>query len=407
VISDLFKNILGDVLQDSTYQAALAGLGAGVSAEYNGILFTVAGWSSELAEVADYASKQVRSAVLTPMAFDRQREQLLRSCANFKFKSPLALAGYQRDLALETPRYTNEAIAEAAEKVTLADVVKFQKSLLPESLLEAFLAGNLEEKDVNKLVESVRTAIPSKAALPEDNLPRRQVRVLEPNTRVLRQFVASNPAETNSAVLVYLQYGMDEGDNWLRAALINQLIGEPFFEELRTKQQLGYIVQAGMTEAERVRGFTFAVQSTLLPPPQLEERIDTFLKQYRGTLAKLSPAELETNRKALSKKILDVDKTLNQQVGRFWSEIVNRRYDYDRPWQKSSRVLQVTREDLLDFYDRFIMPGSVTSRRLSTHVFQPKAAPETLVVESLPSKFYPRPPEEPLPTAAIQGKIAA
>ena len=44
------------------------------------------------------------------------------------------------------------------------------------------------------------------------------------------------------------------------------------YAELRTKQQLGYIVQCGSTEADGVRGLVFIVQSSVQPPPELEAR---------------------------------------------------------------------------------------------------------------------------------------
>ena len=40
----------------------------------------------------------------------------------------------------------------------------------------------------------------------------------------------------------------------------------PFYAELRTKQQLGYIVQCAANEIDGVRGIVFVVQSNVQPP---------------------------------------------------------------------------------------------------------------------------------------------
>ena len=66
--------------------------------------------------------------------------------------------------------------------------------------------------------------------------------------------------------------GPDEGEEWVLLALLNQYISKAFYSELRTKQQLGYIVQCGSTEADGVRGLVFIVQSSVQPPPELEAR---------------------------------------------------------------------------------------------------------------------------------------
>jgi len=242
------------------------------------------------------------------------------------------------------------------------------------------------------MVASVTSAIPASAPLAADQVPRRQTRVLSVG-RALRQYTAPNPAERNSACEVYLQVGMDEGDSWLLLALLATLLDQPFYSELRTKQQLGYIVQSSVTESDGVRALVLSVQSSVLPPPQVEERIDTFLRSFRDTLAALSDAELDAYREALAVQATDVDKRLGQQAGRLWSEIVQRRYDYGRPWRTASRVRKVTRQQLLAFYDRVLAPGAPETRRLATHVFDQKGSPPSLVLDPLPDAFFPRPPD--------------
>lgn len=396
VTATLFQSVFADVLQDSTYQASIAGLGAGLGAEYNGLALSASGYNARLPELVRYVAGQVRTAELTQPAFERQREQLRQSLANFNRKQPISLCSYRRNLALETPRYSVDELAEAVEAAKLSDLTDFQRQLLPDSLLEAFLVGNLDEAEASKMVSDVTAAIPSAAPLPADQIPKRRLRVLEPGQPRVRQFVAPNPAEANSAVEVYVQVGMDEGDDWLLLGLLSQLIEQPFYEELRTKQQLGYIVQSGPTEAEGVRALVFNVQSSVLPPPQVVERIDAFLASFRARLASLPEAELATNREAFATQATDIDKRLGQQASRLWGEIVKRRYDYGRPWRVAQRVRKVSREQLLAFFDKYVAPGSPQSKRLTTQVFAQKAAPATLAVDELPGNYYPRPLERPL-----------
>lgn len=90
------------------------------------------------------------------------------------------------------------------QAATLTDVRAFQRALLPESLLEAFLVGNLDEAEVGRMVQDVSAAIPAASALPDERIPRRRVRVL-PVGRSLRQYVTANGDELNSATEVYLQ----------------------------------------------------------------------------------------------------------------------------------------------------------------------------------------------------------
>ena len=92
--------------------------------------------------------------------------------------------------------------------------------------------------------------------------------------------MASNEAEANSAVQVYLQVGPDNGEDWLLLVVLSRLLEQPFFEDLRTRQQLGYIVGSSVTENAGVRALVLTVQSAVQPPPELEKRIAAFLRAY-------------------------------------------------------------------------------------------------------------------------------
>ena len=75
---------------------------------------------------------------------------------------------------------------------------------------------------------------------------------------------------------------------------------------------------------------------------------------------------------------------------------MQRRYDYGRPWRVAKRARKATREQLLTFYDRFIVPGAPEGRRLATHYFAKSAAPSILTVDEVPPELYPQPPERPI-----------
>ena len=130
------------------------------------------------------------------------------------------------------------------------------------------MIGNLEESEARAITAAATEALPSKAPLDPSQITRRRVRIL-PVGRTLRQYVAPNKQEANSATEVYVQVGTDVGDDWVNLALIAQLLDQPFYGELRTKQQLGYIVQSSVTSSEGVRGLVFSIQSAVLPPQEV------------------------------------------------------------------------------------------------------------------------------------------
>uniref|UniRef100_A0A7S4MAX7 Coenzyme PQQ synthesis protein F-like C-terminal lobe domain-containing protein n=1 Tax=Prymnesium polylepis TaxID=72548 RepID=A0A7S4MAX7_9EUKA len=176
------------------------------------------------------------------------------------------------------------------------------------------------------------------------------------------------------------------------------MVAKPFYSELRTRQQLGYIVQCSANEIEGVRSLSFFVQGTRQPPPEVERRIDAFLRLFRGTLLLLPDDELLQYRESIAAQFENVDTRLDLQAGRLWQECSIRRYDFQRPWSNAAKMRAVTREQLLAFFDAHVADGSPTRRRLSTHVFSQRMAPASLTVQPVADDFFP-PMSDLLPNA--------
>jgi len=390
ITAELYQAMLADALQDEAYEAAVAGLTAGVGVGWQGLGISLGGYNQRLPELAALVASQLRSFPLSEAAFERRKDSLRRQLRNAQQQQPVAQCAYQRNLALQAPRFSNDELLAALEPATLSDVRALQATLLPRLELEAFVCGNVRDSEAQAVVAQLRSALPA-APLPLEERPRRRTRRLAASggDGVTRQFVATNAAEINSAVEVYLQVGPDEGDDWLLLTLLAQMVSKAFYSELRTRQQLGYIVQSGANEIDGVRGLSLLVQSTALPPPELQQRVDGFLRLFRGTLVLLPEEELRSYTEAISAQLADVDNRLDQQATRLWNECAQRRYDFGRPWRNAARVRRLTKPQLLAFFDRHVADGSPTRRRLNTHIFAQSAAPSTLRNEPLPEDRYP------------------
>ena len=100
-----------------------------------------------------------------------------------------------------------------------------------------------------------------------------------------------NPAEVNNAVIYHLYLG-DVTDYSLRAAiqLFEQIANEPAFDQLRTKEQLGYIVQSSVTMRTGELGWKVLIQSER-DPVHVESRIENFISNMSGILDKMTLEE--------------------------------------------------------------------------------------------------------------------
>jgi secreted Zn-dependent insulinase-like peptidase len=68
--------------------------------------------------------------------------------------------------------------------------------------------------------------------------------------------------------------------------LLDQVLFEPLYDALRTKQQLGYTVSSGARLTHGVVGFAVTVVSAAFDAQVVEQRVGDFLQEfYDGALA--------------------------------------------------------------------------------------------------------------------------
>jgi insulysin len=141
-----------------------------------------------------------------------------------------------------------------------------------------------------------------------------------------------NRNEPNSALTYYVHYG-SRTDRYLRvtAALLTQILSEPAFNILRTKEQLGYIVGANTWTApgDNEEGLHIVVQSER-GPVYLEERVEAFLDHMKGVIESMSDEQFAEQKNGLERKWREVAKNLNEEASRYWIQIDSRFLDFLR-----------------------------------------------------------------------------
>lgn len=125
-----------------------------------------------------------------------------------------------------------------------------------------YVGGNYGHDEAIELVESARAKLGLGAVQVED-LPDVRAIALESGTSFLIEEPLADEKNENSCSTVYYEVGV-QGDDLkmkLTNAIIMQYIDVPFFDDLRTKQQLGYVVAARVRSSRDVVGNIFLVQS--------------------------------------------------------------------------------------------------------------------------------------------------
>jgi len=179
-------------------------------------------------------------------------------------------------------------------------------------------------------------------------------------------YTMTNSVHRSSCIENYYQCGMQDTRQNMLLELFSQIINENCYNQLRTQEQLGYIVFSGVRRSNGAQGLRVIVQSDR-HPVYLDQRIESFLDSVNKSLEEMEDDEFKQHVEALATKRLEKPKKMGVRNGRFWSEILSQHYNFNRDEIEVECLRQLTKEDISSFYKQFIT-DSDGRRKLSCHV---------------------------------------
>lgn len=324
----LYTDMVRDALEEYSYDAELAGLDYSVSAHSMGIEIAVSGYNDKLSVLLEKVLVTMRDLEVKEDRFEIIKERVLRGLKNWDFQQPYNQVGdFTRWLNSEKG-YTNEQILAELHHLTAADIQQFYPHLLRQMHIETFVHGNLYKEDALKLSDLIESLLKPRP-LPQTQWPIARSLVFPPGCNYVYHKTLKDPANVNHCI-EYLLYVGDKAIRPLRAKtlLLDQMTHEPAFDQLRTKEQLGYVVFSGARPTSTTIGYRFIIQSEKTPQ-YLSERIDNFLTGWAKTLEEMSDAEFEGHKRSLITKRLEKLKNLDQESGRLWSYVDSEYLDFE------------------------------------------------------------------------------
>lgn len=327
-----------------------------------GLRLTFGGYNDKLGKFSAYVSKKLSKDFRdilpkSDVEFARYKDQIMRALSAFDVKQPYAHASYYAQLSLQPRRFqfSNAELRDETRKLTLPDLNSYLETLWATGKGEALIQGNLDETEALQMVKSIGDIIPFKP-IPSDQIPPHLQALPLPQSSAdvvpTRLLIAEpNPYDENAVSHIMLQ-SMDESvKGHLLIELLSSLVQEPFYNELRTQKQLGYIVSSGLRAVGESRTLSFIVQSSVATADKVSIEIIKFLQSVEEKiLMKLSKADLAVYIKSLIDRKTEPDKDLSVEVTRNWNEISSGRLQFDRLQREAAAALNIEKDDLLTFW---------------------------------------------------------
>jgi len=293
--SRLYVAAVREGLNELVYPIQLAGLSYSLGVEKKGIVLELGGYSERLTDLMRLVAKNLTKIDIDEQKFNDLKRARIRRLENRKLGQAYRRAAYYNRLLWLEKQYNEEEVLEELRSVTLEDVKEHAKGLYSRTFTTGTVYGNWTKEKVRESLEILLGEIKSKP-LPESERFQQVVEVLDTGEQAL---MSSKVADNNNALYYGLQIGPMNYATYAKASMVASIVESDFYTQMRTNQQLGYIVWSFNNRVEDRLFFKFIIQSAGYDPFELKKRVEAWLKQSGKIFEKLADGEFERYQKAL------------------------------------------------------------------------------------------------------------
>ena len=340
VLMRLLAGWLNDSLNESLYPAWLAGQSFSAYAHARGMTLSFSGWRDGQTPLIEQAIEQLQQADISAGAFERVHYQLQREWRNAPRASLTGQASRALGEALLSPQWSTDELLAASQRLEKHHLEDFRERFLDALYIDAMAVGNLTADQAREQANLIRGALTPR--LTRDDIPPLSPLEASEEPTVLHP----HSTREESLVLRYLQGRDTSIDEQARLSVLAQWLDTPFYQQLRTEEQLGYIVNAGYSPLLEAPGIGLVVQSPDVDSGTIAERMDAFMAAAGERLETLSDEELAAHRQAVHDRLRQRDTSLQGMANRYWQATALDEVRFDRQAHIAQRALEVSVEEL-------------------------------------------------------------
>ena len=275
---------------------------------------------------------------------------------NFEKSQPYSISSQNMTVATrDVGVFENNECLNIINNMTFQDFVDLSKDWLKYVRFEWLVLGNLESSSITELVNFTEEKFKEKGSILLEKENATQVRIykFKKNVQLVYEYFINEPKQNNSDVLIQYQDERHPKSKILCLILENYL-NAPFFQELRTKQQIGYIVFVYYDEFRGIHTINFEIQSERFPSHENSLKITEFLDSMKEKINQLEEEEFSTYKSSVLNRITEKDLNIYKEIERYWFEVVSHQYVFDRKEKNTEIINNLTKEEFISFCNRFL-----------------------------------------------------
>ena len=353
ILLSLYIDALNDQLNEFVYPALIAGLDFSLYPHSRGFSFRISGFNDNQSALLERILETLKSAEFDPDRFEIHRQEIIRDIKNSRRDT-----AYRRTISdfystILVPNWSEEEQLRALDEIDFEDLLAFGNEVLERINVVALSHGNVEYETSKSMGQMVATLVD----------PEKVVEVYKSDVVVLpgegpyRRLIEIENAD--SAISLYLQGADKSLRERAYMSLLSQIIQTPFFSDLRTVQQMGYVVFSHYIPVGRVPGIMFVIQSPDVVPDDMNAAVEVFLENFPDWLAdRVNDDEFEAYKSGITGQLLKKYDSLGEKSEVYWTAIDQKEFNFDSREVLAQEIERIDRQSFDQFVQNLLIGKS-------------------------------------------------
>lgn len=362
VLNHLWTRTVNDSISESTYEPYIAGLGYSLYPHLNGISFNTTGYADKQGDYLVWLVDQFFLFKPTPQDFQRIKAQLKKDLDNQKSRQAYQGANIALSSLITKNNFTTKELLAALKDSTIGDLQNYIKNAKSHFEVVGYstgdvseanamkLASTLHERFINRLAPHLSTKVETKQLAAQEKLEYRFPSISKDST-VLYSLIDTGPQTENKT-----EYESTLQKSYF--AILCNILNSRFYNQLRTEQQLGYIVGVQDLSTRNTPILGFLIQSPDKDTNTLVNAIESFIKEQAILLQTLPKQDFQNTKNSLLSSLKMGARNLDDNAYDEWHEIAKYSQDFDHKKQAIKVVEGITQEGFIQYIKQKIEQGN-------------------------------------------------
>lgn len=343
----LLDYLVNRELATLNYQAEVAGISISTQVD-SGVMIKISGFNQHLQDMMKEVLSVYQSFAITDenllLAKSWYQETLDRADDDNSY----SLAMQPVNALGRVPYFDRQVKRENITSITVADLMQFRDSLFIKSVPYMLVLGNIADEQSHEFYNTVKKQLDAKSSYQ----PEQVIKVNKTMTALIDQHGKS----TDHALFVgFIPKSYDKVTGTMTSYLLSQIISPWTFNQLRSNEQLGYVVFTLPVHIGDSSGIGFLIQSNQYDPTYINTRYQALYPILLEKLTALSDEDFNKYKQSILNEMSMPSQTLDEEFSDYISDYALSLFDFNSKEKNMAKLKQLTKQDVITFFQQSII----------------------------------------------------